>query len=44
VLTSLGAEGEDLEQLRFSLPAPAGQAGEGARASAVWGATTTLNL
>jgi len=29
VRTSPGAEGEDLEQLRLSLPAPEGQAGEG---------------
>ena len=42
--TNLGAEGEDQEQLRFSLPARAGQAGEGASAFAIWGATTTLNL
>jgi len=44
VRTSLGAEGEDLEQLRFSPPAPEGQAGEGTRVFAVWGETTTLNL
>jgi len=31
VRTSLGAEGEDLEQFKLSLPAPEGQAGEGGK-------------